>query len=389
MTDYLIDNDLPAAGKLLPIHCHSLTPEQITQASQFSEAAPSEAEQWYTYLVALALLGTNAWFQERAPELRRNSSWLHHNQLRPRSSSAIQYLAERIAPLQIGEFKLHLLAVDDLQDSLIPVPRSAIDQPEAVPHFYLLVEVLEEVGQICVYSFLRHDQLLSQQQTHSLQLEDETTYLVPLNWFETDLDRLLLYLRCLESTAIPLPGASPAIPLAQRALNVWSVLQEQLDAIAQDIGWILLPPPSLSPTMRGTRLAGEAFETMLTELVQRRGIDIPPAARGAYRDLQWENLALRLYVTTWQLPAAENNLEWSMLLVLGTQNETFLPLGLQLQVQDATQILENPIITASTQGYLYARVLGEANEQFWVTISLPDGAALTLPPFTFSPATLP
>jgi hypothetical protein len=113
-------------------------------------------------------------------------------------------------------------------------------------------------------------------------------------------------------------------------------------------------------------------------------IAVPSQARGAYRDLQWENIALRLYVVAWELPATDSVPEWTLLLILGAQPNGTLPLGIKLQVRDEVQILEEPVLSDRSKKYLYARVIGTQNERFWVTISLAGGTALTLPPFTFN-----
>jgi hypothetical protein len=99
--------------------------------------------------------------------------------------------------------------------------------------------------------------------------------------------------------------------------------------------------------------------------------------------LQWENIALRLYVVAWELPATGLVREWTLLLILGAQPNATLPIGIKLQVGDEVQILAEPVLSDRSQDYLYVQVIGTQSERFWVTISLPDGAALTLPAFTF------
>ena len=59
----------------------------------------------------------------------------------------------------------------------------------------------------------------------NLQPESDWTYQLPLTWFVDDPDRLLLYLRCLEREAIPLP----AIP-DERAENL-ARMQGELTAL--------------------------------------------------------------------------------------------------------------------------------------------------------------
>jgi hypothetical protein len=374
MTGYLIESDAMFAGQSLSMNCMLLSLEQISQAEALSALAASESQQWQTYLTGLALFGVEQWLQERAPDLPLHSDGLQ----RPTDLNS----ATMLPRLRIGEFKLHLVAVDDLQDNYIPVPTAAIEQPEIVPHFYLIVEVLEEVGQACIYGYLRQDDL--RRQITQLPQEGSATYLVPLDWIDPDPDTLLLYLRCLEPSAIPLPAVSATPSLSQRAINVGLWLQEQLDTVAQELSWVLLPPLSVSSAMRGILSVTEEFEAMLADLVERQVIDIPPDARGAYQDLEWETLSLRLYAAAWSLSIEEENSEpeWALLLLLGTPTGMPLPAGIQLQVRDAAQLLED-VVLQNSQSYLYAQVIGAPNEAFWVTINLPDGNSTTLCPFTF------
>lgn len=381
MTPYLAEHNPAFTDRKLALERLTLTPEQIIWATECSESATSEAAQWQTYLNALALLGVEQWLQERAPDLPLDSHWLSDRPLHA-SSPAL----DRLTEIQIGAFKLQLIAVEDVEETVVPLPRGVVESPEATPTFYLLVEVLEELDQVCIYGYLRQDELVKQRQATSLPQEGETNTLVPLTWFEADPDTLLLYLHCLEPTTVATVAAAkePHAAPAERPMNVGLWLQSQLDAVAQELAWVLLPPLSVGTSMRGFHPLAAEFETMLAELTEQESIDIPPDARGAYRDLQWENLSLRLHVATWQLPSEGSTTEWVLLVLLGTQLHTVLPYGIQLQVRDAMQILEQPMLTEPLQSYLYAQVIGMQQEQFWVTISLANGAAITLPPFTFS-----
>jgi hypothetical protein len=303
--------------------------------------------------------------------------------------------SESICRLQVNEFKLYLIATDSLYDTNVSLSRTALESSQFVPNFYVLVEILEELEQTNIRGYLQRDRFIHQQQSIGLQRESDTAYLVPVDWFEDDSDKLLLCLRCLDPTAISVvthqDSALRSSPLAslvqestQGAINVGLWLRDELDRVARELSWILLPPASLRSEFRALRSPVEQFNDVVTELKNQGDIAVPSQARGAYRDLQWENIALRLYVVAWELPATDSVPEWTLLLILGAQQNATLPLGIKLQVRDEVQILEEPVLSDRSKKYLYARVIGTQNERFWVTISLAGGTALTLPPFTFN-----
>lgn len=413
MTNPFTDNDFTLNGTFLSLENITLSPEQIEWAIQLSKSVTSQAQQWQTYLNALALASVEQWLQKRAPELTINSEWLPGRESHSLVDSSRQRLtmrqppdatfSESICRLQVNEFKIYLIATDSLYDTTVSLSKTAVESSQFVPHFYVLVEILEELEQTnirgylqrdCLCHRLKGDRFIHQQQSIGLQRESDTTYLLPYDWFEQDSDKLLLCLRCLEPTAIsavsheestlrssPLP--SLVQESTQRAINVGLWLRNELDRVAQELSWILLPAPSLRSEFRALRSPVEQFNDVVAQLMNQGNIAIPSQARGGYRDLQWENIALRLYVVAWELPATDSVPEWTLLLILGAQPNTTLPLGIKLQVRDEVQILDEPALNHPSQGYLYVQVIGTQSEQFWVTISLPDGAALTLPPFTF------
>ena len=404
MTNLFTDNAFTLNGTFLSLESITLSPEQIEWAIQLSKSVASQAQQWQTYLNALALEGVEQWLQKRAPELTINSEWLPGTESNFFVNSSRQHLTvrqptdatllESICRLQVNEFNLCLIATDTLYDTNISLSRTAIESSQFVPHFYVLVEILEELEQTNIRGYLQRDRFIHQQQSIGLQRESDTAYLLPIDWFEDDLDKLLLYLRCLEPTAISVVThqestlrSSPLPSLVQEstqlAINVGLWLRNELDRVAQELSWILLPPASLSSECRSLKSPPEPFNDVVAELMNQGNIAIPSQARGAYRDLQWENVALRLYVVAWELPATGSVPEWTLLLILGAQPNATLPLGIKLQVRDEVQILEEPVLSDRSQDYLYVQVIGIQSERFWVTISLPDGAALTLPPFTF------
>ncbi|MBF2020048.1 MAG: DUF1822 family protein [Hydrococcus sp. C42_A2020_068] len=446
MTNFPNDpTDLLLDFESLSVETIFLEPDKIDRAIQLSSQIANEVRQWQTYLNALALFGFEQWLSERAAELRVNSE--NCTVLQPQYANAIA----AVCHLEVGEFKLCLLATGTLIDEAIAFPRAVIDLPEYAAHFYVLVEVREEQEQATIKSFIRHDQLVDRLQSANLQAEPDWTCELPLAWFDRDRDRLLLYLRCLEPTAIPLPAIptnrlaslsgiqaelEPLIPqlqspnrplwqvltweqgaallsspdlldwlyhlqteaqptsqlsqilqnLTQQVVNVGLWLGGELDEFAQNLSWMLLPPPALATaslrSLRDTVIESpaEEFGAIIAQL-RSTDMEIPVQARGAYRDFTLAENLLRLYAVTWSIPIQS---EWTLLLILGTRSGNELPQGLKLRVSELTNVLvevePNPGDT-----YLYTRVVGALNEQFLVTLVSLDGETLTLPSFAFIP----
>ncbi|HEY9675337.1 MAG TPA: DUF1822 family protein [Waterburya sp.] len=435
--------------EVLPTEAINLSPAIINQAVKLSSKIPHEERKWQTYLNVLALGGFEEWLESRATDLminREQCSVLH---------PATANVMNAVSNLQVGEFKLCLIAQGSLTDEEISVPRAVVDLPEYVPHFYVLVDVQEEQETATVQSFLSYQHLKNRLSRVNLMADEDWTYQLPLSWFEGNPDDLLLNLRCLEPTAIPLPEPSQnrsvqlarlrsqleallpelqspeqelwqvltweqgavilthpellnwvyqlqqsseqAQPLAvvkkhladtlqlltQPAVNAGRWLMDELDELAQNLSWVLLP--SLAPAT-AMRSPAEEFEAIVTQLRQT-DVEIPLEARGAYRDLRLVGMPLRLYAVTWPLLSGSIP-EWTLLLVLGATPGTHLPSGLQLRVSDQTGILVERTLDHQQRGsYMFTRVIGTWDEKFVVTVSLPSGIEQTLPPFSFHPET--
>ncbi len=432
---------------VLPTEAINLSPAIINQAVKLSSKIPHEERRWQTYLNALALGGFEEWLESRATDLmvnREQCSVLH-----PATANVIN----GVSNLQVGEFKLCLIALGSLTDEEVSLPRAVVDLPEYVPHFYVLVEVQEEQESASIQSFLSYQQLKNRLSRVNLIAEEDWMYQLPLSWFEGDPDDLLLNLRCLEPTAIALPeppknrsvqlarlrsqleallpelqspeqewwqvlsweqGAviltNPELlnwvyqlqqsseqtkPLAavkkhlgdtlqlltQPAVNAGRWLMDELDELAQNLSWVLLPSVAPATAMRSP---AEEFEAIVTQLRQT-DLESPLEARGAYRDLRLLGMPLRLYAVTWPLLSGSIP-EWTLLLVLGATPGTHLPPGLQLRVSDQTSILVERTLDQQQRGsYMFTRVIGSWDEKFLVTVSLPSGIEQTLPPFSFNP----
>jgi hypothetical protein len=174
-----------------------LEPEQFDQAVELSEQIGNEVRKWQVYLQALALLSFEEWLQQREPEISLERE--RASVLQPQYANAIN----AVCNLNVGEFKVCLIPNISFSDEEVIVPRAIIDLPEFTAHFYVVIGIEEELEVAAIRGFLRHDQLVNYQP--QLQAEADWTYQLPLAWFNREPDELLLYLQCLEPTAIPLP----------------------------------------------------------------------------------------------------------------------------------------------------------------------------------------
>ena len=434
----------------LPIEAIALEPAHIERAIQISSLISNQTRQWQAYINALALFGFQQWLSDRAAELAVDLD--DCTALLPQYANVF----ETVCNVKIGEFKLCLIARGSLTDEEVSIARAAIELPEFMAHFYVLIEVQEESEQAIVQGFLRRDRFW--QRSVRLQPDSDWNYNLPLAWFESDPDRLLLYLRCLEPAAIPLPevprdriaalsriqaelttrlprlqsadlflqqvltweqaavvlthpelldwiynlpnSAENSEPnslsdllnlLTQQAINVARWLQDQIDELTQGYSWVLMP--AFVPVTEGLRSARtieedlpiEEFQNIMRQLANT-GVEIPPTARGAYQDLRLAETQARLYALTWPFLSPEDTAEWMLLLVLGPQSGNPLLHGIRLRISDQSGILVQRMLNRnSLDTYLYVLIAGRWDEKFLATITLPNGIALTLPPFAFRP----
>jgi hypothetical protein len=364
---------------LIPLSAIQLGSDQLDQALiEAEQINPSPANLWQTYLTILAQIGFTQWIQERAPDLP----------LSPRTSSAPPI----VRSFQIRDFQLTLLATAGDPDQWIELPESVMDNSSS--HFYVLSVVHEEQGMVVVYGFLRQDQLV-QQRAH-LVLDSDRSYQVPLTWFDADPDVLLLYLRCAEAAAFETVARPSLVQnltqnLAQRVLNTALWLEGEMDAIAQQLSWVLLPalpPPQFKTAMRSNWSDSDGNHERLIRTLQERGVNIPSSLRPAYRDLTIGQQSARLYALPWQLeaPAGESlpPAEWSLVVILGPIPGHSLPRDSRLTVTDQTTVLvETQLAIGSTDDYLFAELVGGVDEVFGITVQLGTDVMEVLPAFGF------
>jgi Protein of unknown function (DUF1822) len=369
-------NSISILGDLetIPPRAIALTETQVDQARQQCQSISDPLQQWQMYLNTLALVGFEQWLHQRASDVSIHSS----QPLMLYESEVIS----AICNITVNDFKVCLIPVESHSDE-VELPSIAVTSPDLAAHFYLTVALYEEQSQVVVDRFLRYDQLIAQ--VRSQQPDPDGLYTLATHHFEPDLDRLLLYLRCSQPAAISLPTAQRLPPISP-LINVRRWLQNELDELAQQLSWVLLPPLALEDAMRQTaRLVDqstsqESFESVVKQLV-RDGMTLPTDARVAYQDLDVGGVAARLYAIAGTLPP-DLTPEWTLLIILGPRSRTPLPRNTQLQIG----ISETPLVqqTLTRQdSYLYAKVIGNLEEQFEVKITTPNNELISLPPFAF------
>ncbi|NEO45568.1 MAG: DUF1822 family protein [Moorea sp. SIO4A3] len=200
MTSYSVNStDL----RLVQPECIWLESEQFEQAVQMSNQLISEARQWQTYLNGLALLSFTQWLQEKLANILIDDNCCSLRQ--PKYANVI----EAVCNLIVGEFKLCLITSESLLYEVVTVPIAAIDLPDFAAHFYVVIEVQEEIKTAIIRGFIRYDELVYYRQFFNLHPEVDWKYSLPLSLFDPEPNHLIFYLRFLDSAAIDLPVTSP------------------------------------------------------------------------------------------------------------------------------------------------------------------------------------
>lgn len=388
-----------------------LTPEQIQRAAHVSRSICVSDQRWQVYLTALGVLGFEQWMHDRAPEL---SVQVDHASIWQPAAN----LVSSACNVEVGAFKVCIISVGSWIDDCVSVPVAAFDAPDFAAHFYVLTQVVDEADTMAISGFLTYDHYRQM----SLEAAPDWTYSLPCDAFNPDANALLLNLRCLEPSAIRLPEidvtrssarlreklaglrsqlqsqpawdllsvdegltllSDPALvnalyaAIPQPSINARLWLRNQLDAVAQELGWMLMPVFSPVRTLR------EEFDSIRSSLEQQ-GVQIPTSARGAYRSLKSNQGSFRLYAITWMLSENADEPAWMLLVALGAEPGAEMPRSLRLEIRDPVESLFDQSLDATSRGILYAQVLGNWNEKFWVTVTANATDVFEIPPFGFA-----
>lgn len=365
-----------------------LDAEDLDRALQLSQRTGDESKHWQSYLSALSLIGFEHWITQRTSDISLNQS--RCVMLEPSSGETPGIICN----LEANGFKLCLIEVGNFIEDSIAIPKSLIDSLDLNAHFYVSINVDEENSNAFIRGFLRADQI----QSNTLHLDGNGFYQLPIEWFNPNSDQLLLLLDCLEPDAIPLTATSPKTVtsspqptqiLMKPVVKIGQWFQRQLDDLAQETGWMILPPTAFAGALRSTQTnSSSAIATdingILTSL-RRNGMKIPSSNQLAgYREIEYQNLPLRLYL----LPATDvtqhEPTEFSLIFVLKLQDSSNLPTGLRLQVSDNTIVIADQVVEPTTQAdFLFCRIFGTLNERFLITLRWNDAPAIILEPFEF------
>ncbi|WP_413162266.1 DUF1822 family protein [Capilliphycus salinus ALCB114379] len=215
----------------LQLETIDLEPEFFEKATLLSRHSNTEAEQWQIYLNTLALFALEKWLSDRQLTLSSQTYSLLRTQV---------LNLEAVSPLNVEQFKLCLIARENLGNQTLEIPEKMIDSPEFAAHFYLLMRVVLEEQQAVFIGFFRYDQL----DGRNLKQTDTGNYELSLSELNPEASHLGLNLKYLDSTAIQLPKNELAQQSFER-LTQW--LENIYAADWQPVEQLLANRPPLVP----------------------------------------------------------------------------------------------------------------------------------------------
>ena len=338
-----------------------LEPEHFQQAAQISNQIIDESDKWQTYLNSLSLAGFEQWLKERKPELQVNKNKC--SILQPQYAREIN----AVCNLQVEELTVCLIHIDALHEGFVNLPKAAVDLPEFVAHFYVLIAVLEEQGEVRIDGFLTYNQLNNYRQSANLQTSENKSYQLPLSLFKSQPSQLLLYLSFVAPSAIPLPVSSEASYVAdtinaasQSLLNLSQWLNGAFDAGWQAVENILTPN-QVSFAFR--------FRDGSNQKVNTSQSDLSNVKRGKLFNFgieqSGESVALLIGLITIESTKIKVSVE-----LYPTKGQTYLPPDLQLMVLDETGLAIMQAQTRNTNKDISLDFTANSGEQFGIKIVL-------------------
>lgn len=297
----------------------------------------NEADKWQTYLNALALLGFEEWLSTRITQqsIKRDSN---------------------ISYLKVGEFKLCLIATENILDEEVNLAVELVQTPELAAHFYVLLEVLEEQEEVIIRGFLRYDELINYRTRVKLQPRDGF-YQLPLAEFDPEPNHLLFYSRFLEPTAIPLPVVTETkaeenlvVYLQETTTKLSQWLQGVIDESWQAIDTLLSPEVNL------------AFSTRSVEVATKRGKLIDLGIQLSHQ------IALVVNITE----EAEEKISISIQLH-PTGKEKYLPRNIKVTLLSKVGNILQQVEARGQDNYIQLKLFkGERGKRFSIEVSLGD-----------------
>ncbi|MGB3495689.1 MAG: DUF1822 family protein, partial [Elainellaceae cyanobacterium] len=122
---------------VLPVDSVALSTEQVMRAAQFAQAVTPELESdrpWRRYLLSLAVSGLATWLGDRAPALGENLNPLPDGAMLQQGLRSSPN-ADVITSLQVGEFRVCLIAMGSLTDDTVTLPVAVLREADSAAHF--------------------------------------------------------------------------------------------------------------------------------------------------------------------------------------------------------------------------------------------------------------
>lgn len=251
----------------------SLEDNDINRAVEISSHISNDSHQWETYLNGLSLCIFEKWLDERDDILTISTG--KSNFKKP----SLTNLIPNFTNLQVGDFKICLITISSLFDKQIPLSKIVVDVPEFVPHFYVLVEVLEERECGIVRGFISYYNLrdnlrdnsgnrFTKSTVNTTKNTTEKYYQIPLDCFDNNPNNLLLYLRALDPNTISLP----AIP-TDRKERLVAMEKELVTSIPKIIPQLQDPDTEISEVFSPKQLEAIITNSELAEWVYKLQLD--------------------------------------------------------------------------------------------------------------------
>ena len=175
-----------------------LKQQWLERALIISNNLHNRSRQFNLYLQALALFSFESWLDWREPSLAINLE--NSSVFKPELANLIDVVCN----LQVRDFKVCLIPTLDDSNSEIIIPRYVLDIAELVAHFYVIVEIDEELEVVFIKGFIDFEHLLAHKNNYPLSID--WNYTVPRKLFASKMEKLLVNLQCLEADGICLPN---------------------------------------------------------------------------------------------------------------------------------------------------------------------------------------
>ena len=303
-----------------------LEPEYFEVAKNISNQHTSETDQWRAYLNGLALFGFENWLQERNPDIKVNLDKCsifekEIEKLLFTGHGEQIYYPGFVCNIAVGDFQVCLVTIDNLINDFITIPSIIINSPKYAAHFYILVEVLESEEQLKIYGLLRRDTLIKNLQAVNLEYGFEPRdALIPVSWFNTEVNNLFVYTRFLSPSAL-------ALPVSQTQ----ETIIPSLNQVQYLIGKALL---NLSDWWNG--VYEDNWESSYTNNLAwgfvRSANQVKPAFALGVKPIILQNKTLRVSIKEIKNLELAENLENDVLVKIEPDDEQCLPPGLKLKV---------------------------------------------------------